>query len=246
MVDASTDTAIEVPGEWDTSMHHSEFYMSTATYRLYLPVGKSYVASFFDSSSGLAIWPTFVDTMYEDTDPDGCGGMALNYAYDGTGDPAACNELIQTGFGAWLHSGGGVYNVSDGAGWFIENKERDSWGNGLVQYLDTRCFDAGATYRFTAKMMLTDENGNSLDCNPSNRECPVLRLNSSGGPPGTSTKYNEFFTFSSWSSTEWNDVDALITISEEEASKSKSMVHIYGSQQAWALRIKDVSMARVE
>ena len=68
-------------------------------------------------------------------------------------------------------------------------------------------------------------------------------MNSSGGPPGTTTSYNEFFLFTSWNPTEWNDVDALITISEEESAKSKSMIHIYGAEEAWALRIKDVSMA---
>ena len=43
----------------------------------------------------------------------------------------------------------------------------------------------------------------------------------------------------------WNEVDAVVTLLEEEAAKSKSMLHIYGSPEAWALRIKDVSLKKV-
>ena len=247
VLDTNTNKFIQVTGSFSSHSMHSDFYMLTAHYRLYLPIGGSYVATFVDSEASSPIWPAYVDTIYEDSDPDGCNGEALNYSYDGSGDPEKCDQLIQTGVGSWLHSGGGVYNVSSvGDGWYLENRERDSWANGLVQYLDTRCYQTGATYHFTAKVMLADESGSALDCDPSVRKCPVFRLNSSGGPPGTTTVYNEFFTFSSWSSTGWNEVDAIITISEEEATKSKGMVHIYGSPEAWALRIKDVSMEKVQ
>lgn len=247
VVDTSTNKSIQVSGKWESHMNsHSEFYMLSAHYRLYLPVGGSYVASFSDSETGTGVWPQYVDTIYEDTNPDGCGGVPLNYVYDGSNDPKSCDELIQTGDGAWLHSGGGVYNISDGDGtWYLENKDRDSWANGLVTYLDTRCFDVGAVYHFMAQVMLTDEDGNSLDCDPSVRKCPVIRMNSSGGLFGTTTKYNEFFTFTEWSSNIWNTIDATITISEEEAEKTKSMIHIYGASDAWSLRIKDISLMKI-
>jgi len=223
--------------------YKNTWYTLMGVYRVYIPTGGTYIAKFV-TPAGENLWPKFVEAKYEDTGPDGCEGVDLNIQFDDSSSPAQCQELIETGEDGegWMHSGGGVYASEDGV---LENRNRDSYANGLVHYLDVRCLDEGTVFNFTAKVQLFDEVGGSLNCDASGRKCPFFRLISSAGPEGTTTAYREFFGFTSWQVEGWNIVSATIMISSEEAAKSKSMVYIYGSSHAWGLRVKDVSMVPV-
>jgi hypothetical protein len=217
----------------------------------HLPSGFTYDSTFV-TSSGVATWPSFVDTSFDPPlCPEAFQADAVRLIVPSITD-TTCSNLIRNGdFQAsstattsWLHNDGGiVLDTKRGVGGTnaAAGKERSS-ATTFFQYIDNRCMDVtvGEFYELTASIKLINSDGSTFTCSPDRQTCPDIGVHTNTGgfqrvATVTGTIQNGFHT-----------ATGFVQITSSIAAASQVAFYIRSQVNGKLMIVDNVSMKRQE
>ena len=153
----------------------------------------------------------------------------------------------------WIAGGSGYYDFikDQKGGHYLQYSKRKSRNDGPRQKLDVGCLDENVTYDFSAKILLTDLDGEAFSCNNfmqqrTDTSCVDLTFELRSGTKKTFIrKRNEDPAI--WSSFEFNDFRISFKVTEDMKNADIVYFTIAGSVEETMILIDNVSLnARFE
>ena len=223
-------------------------------------------------SSGETVWPMFIEHQWSDI--SGCSPFASDDSIvfeKPIDDIQTCSELAQNGnaegslytanvstFRGW-HSTGGTLKITTpgiGGSQALELSDRKNYFHGIGQFLDSRCFVEGETFKVEARFSIRGVTGTKITCNPALDDpstsgvCPRASLQIRKGKRGHSAKDGVNVTYaypvakSVRHQLDWGYLYGSFVFDSDMASADSIFLSIERADYRYNLVVDDISVVK--